>query len=474
MVTSAMKFDQELTDWAWQQLEGHFKDHKIKRQHITDFKKISKATYDKTRKGQYASTEGERWLRDLGHILDAVNEIIEAPPAELRSIVRPGGAVPWAALFRNRSDFPSRPGASEGTPYRPRMDGAAAEVGLGWRRMAVLPYEQQLLNERERYRGLGDASKLRQVVEKLVSLHEATGDWNAAVQLLRELRVINEDFKDQVFIADCCLRLGVAFYRLGRWPQASEVIAQGLAVVHRHQNILSGSKIELRLRGYEALTRLRTNNPTEALRLLDEFVAPLTRKHASPYVTATYHHRRALILLSLGRYDEAHTDFEEALTLRLDCTAHFEVTRTLFYFGQLCWRENKRAAALIIWTLCEQRHRRFEDNLGLARAALALGHAYARFDADHGRKGGELKLDLFDATLSGREFAAIERLAHSYFESAGDGLRIVLHSSELGDHAVHAFRTAAHIARHANDPKIVDEAEGQLEQLAALHAAQLS
>lgn len=468
-----MKFEQELVDWAWQQLQRHFKDdHKIRRQDINNFKKIPKAAYDKTRKGEYAPEDGEKWLRDLGHILDAVNELIEAPPVELRQRIRQGNAVSWAALFRERPDFPARPGTSDAPAYRPRMDGATAEVGLGWRRLAVLPYEQQLLNERERYRGLGDASKLRQVIEKLVSLHEATGDWNAAVQLLRELRVINENFKDQVFIADCCLRLGVAFYRLGRWPQASEVIVQGLAVVHRHQNILSGSKIELRLRGYEALTQLRTNDAAEALRLLDTFVAPLTKKHASPYVTATLHHRRALVLLSLGRFEEAHADFAEALTLRLDCTAHFEATRTLFYFGQLCWRESKRSAALIIWTLCEQRHRRFEDNLGLARAALALGHAYSKFDADYGSKTGELVLDMFDVTLTKREFEAIERLAHSYFETARDGLRIVLQTSELGYRAIHAYRTAAHVAHRVNDLKIVAEAEGRLEQLTADQGAQ--
>jgi tetratricopeptide (TPR) repeat protein len=268
-----------------------------------------------------------------------------------------------------------------------------------------------------------------------------------------------------VFVADCDLRLGIAYYRLGLWLEAEEAIKQGLKVVNRRKRLLAGSKTELRLLGYLGLVRLRRDNPREALQIFNERVEPLVSLHSSTYVTATFHHRRALVHTSLQQYEEAHRDIEQALSLRITCEAQFEVSRTLFYLGRLCAREYHRRAAVAIWSLCEQRHLLFADTLGMARVQLDLGRSYVEFSRLGRPDEKAFFCDVFEAELSDLELAAISNLARGFRSDPEDGVRTELRFDQENSLAAKAFASAIYWADKAREPAIRAAAENAFEEL---------
>jgi len=456
-VAVLQEFDREVAEWAWTQVDGHRSRHHVRRKHLKE-RGILDRRYRRLQQSDYRVDDFGKWLNDLWVFVDELNFLIETPPSQ--SGIRRDRRLTWKELFGAHKDFPDAPvGAND----RPGMDAGSSGLGVAWNRPGITAYEQQLESAKAKYVGLGDASRTRQVIEKLASLNEATEDWEQATQHLHELRSLNVEFKDDVFVADCWLRLGIAYYRLGRWPQAEEVIDQGLAVVHRRADLLSRSKTELRLLGYCGLVRLRQNRPEEALRIFDELVQPLVERHRSTYVSATFHHRRGLILTSLGRYEVAHADIEKALWLRMECRAEFEVTRTLFYLGRLCARQNWWRSAISIWTVCEERHRRFEDRLGIARVMLELGHAYEHLSRD-AAGDDEVICDVYEASLSERELEAVLRLARGFHANVEDGLRSVISGKALPSLAQRAYEAALYWADLAGVAKIRDDAQHGLQR----------
>lgn len=445
-------FNRERAQQAWDILSAYIKRLHVMRKHVTDGG-FPESRYRRLQHGDYGEHENQRWLTDLSVLFDTANLLIETPPRG--SKIRRGQAVTWEAMFGTLADFPSPPGP---TSTRPGMDAGASELGADWDRTGVAAYEQQLQIEKARYQGFGDASKLRQVIEKLATFNEAIGDWEDAVRHLHDLHAINAKFQDDVFVADCCLRLGIAYYRLGRWAQAKEVLNQGSTVVRRRHAILGGSKTELRLLGYSGLVKLRLDQPKEALRIFDEQVWPLVERHGSTYVTATFHHRRALIHSALRDYDAAHADIERALQLRLACEAEFEVTRTLFYLGRILARQHRTHAAVAVWKLCEQRHLRFHDALGMARVKLELAGALASF-ARAGTGDQDLVCDIGTADLSDGEIDAIRRLAKGFYEDAEGVLRTVVRREELSTRAEDEYSYAIYWAGKAGDSKLSSAAE---------------
>lgn len=452
-------FDAETAQWAWDQVISLMRRHKVQRRHVTAATDISERNYDDLRKGNFAAGETRKWLDQLWTLLQRINRLIECPPP--RSRIQRGAAATWNQLFSERPDFPSSPGGRGDAP----MDAGSAELGVRWKAESFLPYEEQLKRERARFEANDDASKRRQVIEKLATLYEATGKWQHAVARLQELREINLAFRDDYFVADCDLRLGIAFYRLGRWQQAALALCSGLNVVEQRRSILGKSKTELRLRGYLGLVQLRCARPREALRIFEEDVSPLVRLHNSTYVTATFHHRRALIHEALGDFRRAHEDIGLALEHRIQCGAQFEVTRTLFYLGRICERQGYRRAAVAIWKLCEDRHMRLEDPVGLARAKLELGRVYADW-AEKWRNWSDLiQCDVFEADLDQRVVEALQALATSYRLDPSDGLHIDFAPEDLEALGKEALEGAIHYAQEAGQPALRNSATATLERL---------
>src|SRR3569833_1451205 len=294
-------FDTEMGRWAWAQLWGLMDRHHVQRGHVTAGD-VSERAYDKLRKAQFRPDEHGIWLNQLWILLCRVNHLIQFPPRD--SEIPRGTATSWSQLFGGRPEFPASPDRRGEAP----MDAGAAELGARWKSASFMPYEAERERECRRFAANGDASKRRQVIEKLAALYEATGKWQRAVPCLQELREINVVFGDDGFLADCDLRLGIAYYRSALWDEAEAAIRSGSEVIERRRDILGNSKTELRLRGYLGLVRMRRNHPREALRIFDAEVRPLVEMHKSTYVTATFRHRRALIYESLEDFQHAHED----------------------------------------------------------------------------------------------------------------------------------------------------------------------
>ena len=441
-------FDENMSTFAMQRVLTHMRDHKIARLHVTD-RGFAQRDYTKLLKGKYGPHEGTEWLRDFGRLVQFVDGVGTMPP--FPSKVRRADPIDWKAFFAGWKGFPEPP-----ETFRPRLTGAdpvgvagAAGAAGDWR--AVVPFEQELRLQYARDERLGDRSKLRHSIEKLAGLYEWTGEWHKAIPWLVSLKQVNTEINDVTFMADCFMRIGVANYRTRRWPEAAAMLREGLHLI-ASEAVLRNTKTELRIRSYAALTKLRMNDAAHALADMDTEIRRITDLHRSPYITSTWHHRRAIILTSLHRHTEAHLDFGRALTLRLSCTAHFEAARTLYHVGILSAEEGHWAPAAVIWDLCVARHLRFEDWLGLARANLRLGHAYRRLSAI---KEDEAKLDLFEGNFSPQEVSAIEQIARD----EGRALSLQHPTARLRDLAVGSFAAAAHWAAKAGDIEILKEAK---------------
>jgi tetratricopeptide (TPR) repeat protein len=452
--------------WAWQQVKRLMSLSRVQRGHVVA--KIGRPRYDRLNKPDYAADEGEVWREDLCVALEAINELTEA--SDPRTGIRRRRATSWAALFEGWPGFPASPEAAAGLPP---MDAGASALGAGWNRAGFEGYLQELQSDRARWQDIGDDSKGRQVSEKLASLYEAVGDWDKAITHLYDLRTINLRFKDAVFVADCDLRLGIAFYRLGKFPEAEDVIQQGLAVARRSSALLSNSKTQLRLLGYHGLVRLRRDDPNGALEIFNTQVERIVRLHDSTYVTATFHHRRAIIQAALRNFDDAHHDIAKALELRIDCAAEFEATRSLYYLGSICAAQGHPRSAISIWRVCEHRHLRFKDALGLARVKLDLGNAFLSLAKGRGAASEKIDCSVHEADLSDVELAAVAQLAQGAHPDAEGGLRVVLRRGDLPKLAGDMFHECRPWALQASAARIVTAAEAGHERLRRFSPAPL-
>jgi tetratricopeptide (TPR) repeat protein len=346
------------------------RDHGIQRKHLCEKAGLSNRTLDRIRKGY--GTSVDEWLVQLKQVFHAINELVEKPPAGVRKGLR----RTWDKLFG--TDFPPEPLQEEVFGGATGLDRGAADLGVGWQRRGTLPYEELLNHDLAKARAAVNRSKERQLLDRLADLYESTADWEGAIRCLDALREPHLKISDHEFVAECCLRRGIAFYRLERWGDATAALEEGLGIVEQHPPILASSKVAMRLNSYVALIKSRSTQPHHleaALGIFETKVKRPASDHGS-VSWATYHHRRASILLKLGRLTEARKGFIEAINLRLEHGALAEATRSLYFLGEVHRAERRPLVATAVWTICVEHYYSFDDYLGAAQAYLKLGSTY--------------------------------------------------------------------------------------------------